>query len=236
MISTRALAAGLFAGMAAVLAWTALAIDLRALIVNAPPGHLGEVLYGYFRFFTIDTNTFGAALMSLTAWRSFRVGPQIPASWYRAQVVYLIVTGATYELLLRRLWSPHGWQFATDMVFHDVEPTLAVLFWVFAAPKDLHWRGLSWLLLYPLAYFAATLLGGALGAGYPYDFLDVTLLGYPTVVAIAFVFLAVFLVLGTLLTAAGRVLTTRGGEEAFGPAYGERNARVQETRHVASGP
>ena len=113
-------------------------------------------------------------------------------------------------------------QFVPDMTFHDVQPVLTLLFWLVAAPKDLRWRDLPWLLAYPALYFAATLAAGAEGAGYPYDFLDAGRLGYPAVFAVGVGFLGAFYGLGVLVTAAARRLM--GGRSAARGLTGGRSA------------
>lgn len=197
------------AGVLAGIGWTALAVDFLRTLLHAVLLHesMPRVLFGYFRFFTILTNVFVAGLMSATAARAVRVRPLPRPSLFRAATVYAIVMGVTYEVLLRHLWSPKGVQFATDLAFHDLVPALTVLFWMIYAPKRLQWRDLPWLLAYPLGYFAVTLVDGALGAGYPYDFLDAGRLGYPSVIVIGVAFLAAFLLLGAVLTVAGRAIT-----------------------------
>ena len=95
--------------------------------------------------------------------------------------------------------------FDTDLTFHDIVPALMLVFWVVLAPK----RGLDrrfslLLLIYPALYFGGTLVAGALGESYPYSFLDVSKLGYPTVTIVGFVFLAIFYALGLATMTASR--------------------------------
>ena len=192
--------------------WTALAIELamslrRSGAYGIP---LPETLYLYLRYFTILTNIGTAALMSVSALRLARGAPLPPAGVYNAALAYLAVMCATYEGLLRRLWSPHGVQFVTDMTMHDVVPALTLLFWLgFATARCARWRDTLWLLAYPAAYLLATLAAGALGAGYPYDFLDPRLLGYGGVTVVAAVFLAAFAGLGLAATAVSRLRARR---------------------------
>ncbi len=188
--------------------WTALAIELamslaRSRVHGIP---LPETLYLYLRYFTILTNIGTAALMSVSALRFMRNAALPPAGIYNAALAYVAVMCATYEGLLRRLWSPHGIQFATDVTMHDVVPGLTLLFWLgFVLGRRARWRDTLWLLAYPAAYLAATLVAGALGAGYPYDFLDPGVLGTGGVTVVAGVFLVVFAGLGLATTAVSRL-------------------------------
>lgn len=204
-----------FASLVACLGWGALILDFTTSMSRSlAAGHeLVPAVLGYIRYFTIPTNGGLATLMTATAVSAWRGRPPLAAAWYHAALVYMAVTCLTYEALLRRLWSPRGVQFWTDLTFHDVQPALIALFWIFCAPKrDLRWRSIPWLLVYPAIYFGAVEIAGAFGAGYPYDFLDATKLGVPTVLAVAGAFLALFLVLGLFVTAVARLL--KGGPSA----------------------
>ena len=196
-----------FAALIALIGWTTLAIDGSRVLAHAlETGHpLPDALFRYFRYFTVLTNAGVAGLMTATALGIWRETAIPSAAVFRAALVYMAVTSAAYEVLLRRLWSPTGVQFWTDLAFHDVQPGLVLLFWLGMAPKaNLRWRDLPWLLAYPTAYFIVVLVAGAKGGGYPYFFLNPTRLGYAAVVEIAGAFLAVFLALGAIATAAAR--------------------------------
>ena len=205
----------------AALGWFALGSEFEHSVrASLGAGHgIAQALYLYFRFFTILTNLFVACLMSVTAWRGCRRAASPPAGPYAAALVYSTVTAVTYEALLRRLWSPQGLQFYTDMILHDIVPLLVLSFWVAWAPKRaLRWRDpLHWL-EFPAVYFAATLAAGASGGDYPYNFLDAGHLGYAPVFLNAAVFLACFYALGLCLTAAARLSTRREAAPAAGSA------------------
>ncbi len=211
------LALALAAAMA-LLGWSALATDFStALSHSLARGHglLYSVL-AYVRFFTVQSNCGLAVLMSATGLALLRHRRLPPAGVFRAALVYMAVTCITYELLLRGSWSPHGIQFLTDLTFHDLQPALTLLFWLAFAPKrELSWRGLPWLLVYPALYLAVTLAAGAFGAGYPYGFLNPGIFGYRGLAAIAVAFLVVFLALGSLATLVGR--SRRAGRAGVRP-------------------
>ena len=198
-----------FAGAIAAIGWTALAIDFGQLLLRfrAVGRSPFEAALAYLRYFTILTNGGVAVLMSVTAfaWLWPRLDPR--PGLFRAALVYMAVTGLTYEGLLRGLWSPTGLQFWTDLTFHDIQPALTLLFWASAAPKQgLRWTTLPWLLVYPAVYFVVTLTLGAVGAGYTYPFLDAARLGAPAVCVVGVVFMAAFLGLGAAITVAAPLL------------------------------
>ena len=73
----------------------------------------------------------------------------------------------------------------------------------------MRWRDPLVMLVYPAAYLAMTLVAGAYGEGYPYEFLSVTKIGLRNVLIVSLAFLFVFLALGLLVTA-GAKLRARG--------------------------
>lgn len=197
--------------VAMALAATACLVGLAALSVEARISFRHsfakgrgwpEATFLYLRYFTITTNVALAALHGTTAWRLAR-GRRLPAGGiYDAALVYAAVTGITYELLLRSSWSPQGEEFVSDMMLHDVVPLLTLAIWWLAAPRTgVGWRDPLAMLAYPAAYLLITLIAGAYGEGYPYDFLSVSKIGLENVLFVSLAFLFVFLVLGFLVTA-----------------------------------
>ena len=216
MTRHRKLGAAL-ATLIAALGWIVLSIDCpKAILGSLVDGDsLIEAVYLYLRYFTILTNIGIAVLMTVTVARIRRGRSLPPSPIYAAALVYIIVVSVTYEALLRAEWSPVGIQFYTDMSLHDIIPALTVLFWFLFAPKaGLRWRDPAWFLIYPTLYFVATLAGGALGEGYPYNFFNAATLGYPTVLRTSVIFLAVFYALGLAAVAVARA-------RPFGEAQGK---------------
>lgn len=204
----------ILAATMALLGWGAVAIEcVISLHKSLAEGRgLAEALFLFLRYFTILTNIGIALLMTITAGRLSRGRPLPPASLYAAALVYIVIVSITYEAMLRRLWSPQGVQFYTDMTMHDVIPLLSLWFWIAFAPKaPLGWGDpLRWL-AFPAVYFAVTLGAGRLGASYPYGFLDPDKLGYTGVVVNGVAFLAAFFGLGLAIKAVAGVLS--GGKD-----------------------
>ena len=200
------------AGLACVLGFVALAMEARISFGHsfARGRGVAEATFLYLRYFTITTNIGLCWLHGTTAFRLAR-NRRLPAGGvYDAWLVYAAVTGATYELLLRSSWSPRGAEFASDLMLHDVVPLLTLAVWLLAAPRTgIGWRNPFAMLAYPAAYLAVTLVAGACGEGYPYDFLSVTKIGLGQVLLVSLAFLALFLVLGALATALTKRLATR---------------------------
>ncbi len=128
----------------------------------------------FFSFFTIQANLIAAAVWLWGAWRpaSIAARPLLRG----AAVTYLQITGIVYfvlsfdankdELLALTAW----W---VNALTHQVLPLAILVEWVFVAPhRAIPVRvSLAWL-LYPVAYFAYSMLRGFFNGWYPYPFLQ----------------------------------------------------------------
>lgn len=213
----------LFAAIAALLGWFALALQLLLsiqLTVANGQGALAGV-WTYFGYFTILTNVLVALALTADA-----RGPRGAVSRFftrpdvhTAIAMSIVIVAAIYNLMLRQLWQPHGWQIVADNILHVVMPALFLLYWWLAVPKaTLRWPQAIYWQSYPAAYFAYVLARGAVDHWYPYPFLDVTTLGYLRVLIDACVVLLVFIVVALLLIALGRWQTRRSSRIATQPA------------------
>lgn len=213
----------LFAGLIALLGWLALALQLllsiRLTMANGQ-GVLAGV-WTYVGFFTILTNVLAALALTAAAHGSrgafsrFFMRPDI----HTAIAMSIAIVAAIYNLLLRQLWQPQGWQIVADNTLHVVMPALFLLYWWLAVPKaTLRWPQVMLWQSYPAAYFAYVLIRGAVNHWYPYPFLNVGTLGYLHVLANACVVLLAFVVIGLLLVALGRWQVRHSSKIAALPA------------------
>jgi hypothetical protein len=169
-----------------------------------------EAVVRFFSFFTILTNllvTFGYCFPLLLP--ESRSGRWFAGASARgATLVYIVVVGAVYNLLLRQLYHPVGWAKVADVLVHDAAPIFYIIFWVaFAAKSGLRWMDAAHWLLYPLAYLAYTLARGAIVHFYPYPFVDVMALGYLRVLVNAAGLTVLFWVLGLIVVMIARITT-----------------------------
>jgi hypothetical protein len=204
------------------LGWFGLSVQLcfnvqDALVKNLPvAGHLID----YFSFFTIETNLLVALVLTICCTRpraaQFLTTPSVKS----ALVVYIIIVGVVYAVLLRNLWHPHGLQLLADVVLHDVIPFLYPFYWLAFLPKgSLRWSDPSWWLVYPVLYFLYSMLRGAAYGIYLYPFFDVAQLGFARVSMNAFALLAFFFGLGVILTAIDHALASgESGRSGLGSA------------------
>ena len=169
-----------------MLGWAGLSIQMYLIFHSR--WTLGASLLGglmsFFSYFTVITNTLVATVLTcqLTS-RESAARRWFLQPWVSSGIaVSIAVVSLAYNVLLRHLWDPEGWQWLADELMHDVMPLLFLAWWWMYVPKGtLRPRHMALWLLYPLLYFAYALLRGHVLAAYPYPFIDVDKLGYPQV-------------------------------------------------------
>jgi len=167
-----------YAGLGAAVAWFALILQFVLLMQNRKTS-AGEAIVRYFSYFTVLSNILVA--LCYTFFVAGIKGFFAKAGTQTAIVVYIVIVGLVYNTVLRFQWLPSGLARISDELFHSVTPVLFVLYWLLYVDKrSLQWRDIPAWLLFPLAYLGYTLLHGSLTAFYPYPFLDVGQLGYPS--------------------------------------------------------
>ena len=175
-----------FVAVAALAGWVGLAIQQYLIFYSrwASEASLLGGLVSFFSFFTVLTNTLVVVVLSYalvnrdSAAKRFFLAPVVSS----AIAVSIIVVSLAYNLLLRHLWSPQGFQFIADELLHDVMPVLFLIYWWRYVPKgQLRFRHIGAWVFYPLVYFGYVLLRGDLLGQYQYPFIDVLILGYPQV-------------------------------------------------------
>jgi hypothetical protein len=193
----------------ASMAWFGVGYQLYYNIAEALAQSLPmtEHLINFFSYFTIETNLVVAVVLTIFCAQPqaerFLPGPSLNA----ALVVYVIVVGVVYELLLRHLWHPQGLRLLADTLLHDAVPLFYSLFWLLLLPKGkLRWPDPVTWLIYPLLFFIYSMLRGAAFGIYPYPFIDASKLGFAVVLLNATVLLAVFFGLGAGVTALDHAL------------------------------
>lgn len=193
-----------FVAVAATLGWAGLSIQMYLIFHSR--WTLGASLIGglmsFFSYFTVLTNTLVATVLTCewtsreSAARRWFLQPWVSS----AIAVSISVVSLAYNLLLRHLWHPEGWQWLADELLHDIVPLLFLGYWWACVPKGTlrRWHIALWV-IYPLLYFAYALWRGHLLAVYPYPFIDVDKLGYPQVFINAGGLLAGFVVIALLV-------------------------------------
>lgn len=203
-----------FVAIAAFLGWAGLSIQLYLIFYSrwTLAASLTGGLVSFFSYFTVLSNTLVATVLTCeTTSRESAARRWFLQPWVSSGVaVSIAVVGLAYSLLLRHLWHPQGWQWLADELLHDVMPLLFLGYWWCCVPKGtLRVGHIALWVIYPLVYFAYSLLRGHLLAVYPYPFIDVERLGYPQVFINAGGLLAGFVVIALLLIALDRWCAAR---------------------------
>lgn len=192
-----------------VVAWFAVALQLYLMLLNTK-NPIGETLLRFFSYYTILTNVlvavYGTLLLVKPSGRAglFLIRPGTAT----AVAVYITIVGLVYNLVLRRLWSPEGWQWLVDELLHVGVPLLFILYWLVAIPKStLYWKRIPGWLIYPAVYAICIFLRGAQSGFYPYPFIDVTVLGYPRALLNSLVLTGGFLLVSAAFVGLGRWLS-----------------------------
>lgn len=203
-----------FVAMAALAGWVGLAIQQYLIFYSrwSTGASLLGGLINFFSFFTVLTNTLVVVVLSYalvkrdSAAKRFFLAPGISSGI----AVSIVVVSLAYNLLLRHLWQPEGFQFVADELLHDVMPALFFIFWWRCVPKgSLRFKHIGAWVIYPLVYFAYVLLRGHLLGQYQYPFIDVDALGYPQVFVNAGGILAGFIVIALTVLGLDNVLKKR---------------------------
>lgn len=190
----------------AVLGWFALIAQFY-LNITTSTFPVSETITRYFSYFTIDTNLIVAVCSSLVL-----LAPGSAAGKFfsrqttqAAIVLYIVVVGVVYNIILRSIWDPQGLQKIVDELLHLIVPILFLLYWLICVPKnELKWKhAFNWM-IYPSIYGAFALLRGNISGFYPYPFIDKTILGFNKTMINTIGFVFVFLLSGLFFIAIGK--------------------------------
>lgn len=146
-----------------------------------------------------------SVLVALTSWAlAARPTRGVSVRFKVARLAALVgstVTGLVYLVVLRPIVDLDGWWAVADTLLHYVVPLLVVVGWLVYGPRRrVDGRSVLLVMAWPVAFFAWTLLHGAVTGFHPYPFVDVDARGLGTVLGNA------ALVLVLLLAAAATTL------------------------------
>jgi hypothetical protein len=194
----------------ALLGWFAVALQLYLIIVNNSFSAT-EALARFFTFFTILTNMLVALCLTILFIRPGN-GFFARSGTQAAIAAYITVVGVVYNIILRALWAPQGWQLIVNELLHSVMPVYFIIYWLVFSPKTgLQWKNILAWLVFPLAYLVLIMIRGALSGWYPYPFVDVATLGYAKVMVNSAGMMVFFLLVSALFLAAGSAMGKRRG-------------------------
>jgi hypothetical protein len=172
------------AGAIAIIATTAIITQLglnlaRAAEQGKPLWMVPIDLYGYF---TIWSNTLVAIITARYA-RGDDENGLFGRPWLlAATVVYIVVVGLIYNLLLAGYNPQTGLRKVIDLTFHTIIPIAYPLWWLTQVPRGrIGWNALPPALVFPIAYSFVAMGKGAITGKYAYFFIDVGKYGVPQV-------------------------------------------------------
>ena len=223
----------------ALVAAVGLAIKFGGAATTADP-HFPTVLgrvANELCYFTIQSNLIVVAVCVALAWRPERL-QWIAGAPRLIALVCITVTGIVYYALLASDEHFVGIAKVGDVLAHTVSPVLYVGTWLLLGPRgQLQRRHISQMLAFPMLWIALTMVRGAIIHVYPYDFVDVGVNGYFSVIvtivgltaaAAALAAAAVWFDLSRSLDRAVRPLpaTLRGGQHLVGGGLQVGDERV----------
>ena len=133
----------------------------------------------YFSYFSIQGTMIAAVMLAYTGWLSWSgtlEKKQVTIARISA-TTYSIVTALVYNLLLRNVPGEPGyvWPVWPNEVLHVWAPILLVLDWLFAPGRaSIRLRASLWVLIYPVAWVAFSIIRGLATGWWPYPFLNPT--------------------------------------------------------------
>jgi hypothetical protein len=194
-----------WAGAIALCGWSGLILQV---VLAAERAHgLTPALWRLSIFFTILSNLVTAIVFTGIALGSLRLRhPLLLAGLAMA----MGLTGAVFELMLRRIVHPTGWRLVTNALLHDAMPLLTVGAWLFLAEKGRLRARDPWLIaIFPILYLGYALMRGATGGFYPYPFIDPGKIGWAGVAGYVLAISAAFLLFGHLMVVLDRRLARK---------------------------
>jgi len=156
----------------AFVTWFALILQLAIL---------KDTVANFFSYFTILSNLLVASTLTISVFgATTRLGRMLSQQTSKSAIaLYILIVGLVYNLVLRGIWAPKGWQLVADNLLHVIVPIAYVIYWIIFTPKNsLTWKnGIVWS-YFPLLYLIYSLIRGHFVGWYPYPFLDVAKFGY----------------------------------------------------------
>lgn len=115
-------------------------------------------------------------------------------------LIAIIITGIVYNTVLRQLSHPEGLALVENNMMHVIAPILATVGWLIFGPRiQFKWAKLGWCAVIGLAWILVTFIRGAITHWYPYPFLNVDSLGYPSAIIACAVILLIAVGLGAAI-------------------------------------
>lgn len=157
---------------------TALAGDFNYSLGSNP-----LAIANFFSYFTVASAVLAVAVLVIGAVYGLRDQPD--PLWLDMvrllATVWVIVSGIVFAVILFEgslrgvpVWAP--W---SSQLLHFWIPLYALGDWLIAPARDVPWRTVGYVLIFPLVWVVFTMIRGSLVHWYPYFFLDPMLVQFP---------------------------------------------------------
>jgi hypothetical protein len=166
----------------------------------------------YFAYLTIQSSLIAAVVLTVAAVRELQGKADTKALTLArlSTASYAIIVGVVYNALLRGTVVQPGdpdygyvWPVAPNEIVHVWGPIFILLDFVLTLNvTKINFKQIFWVLLYPLAWLAFTVIRGIITDWWPYNFLNPNLGGGATGVAIFVVEIMAFLLISASLSLA----------------------------------
>jgi hypothetical protein len=187
-------------------------IVLQFILMFNKSGDFSATIVKYFSYFTLLSNFIIALFFNIqvffqkTKINNFFNHP----STITAITIYIIIVAIVYNIILRKNWSPTGFDRLADELLHLVIPIYFVLYWFLYTDKSkifwihiIHWQ------IFPIFYLLYTFIRGKIVGFYPYLFVNVNKIGIEQVVINSIFLVIFFIFVSTFIVFISKILAGR---------------------------
>lgn len=163
-----------------LLGWFSL-VGQFALMIQNRQVDVVETIVRFFSFFTILTNLLVALYFTsrIPIFNKISFQKIFNKGALTALTTFIVVVGLVYQIILRNTWEPKGFQLIIDELLHSVIPLFVLIYWLlFADIADLKFQNSKNWLWFPALYFVYVIIRGHFSNFYPYQFINISEIGY----------------------------------------------------------
>lgn len=175
----------------------------------------------FFSYFTVQSAIIAVTVLVIGA--VFALRNQQDPLWLdmtrMLATVWVIVSGIVFAFILVEgslrgvpVWAP--W---SSQLLHFWIPAYALIDWLIAPGRDIPWKSVGLIMIFPLLWIGYTMARGALVYWYPYFFLDPALVAFPVEFVLYLLsIVAIFTAVAALVMAISRLPRFEHLRERFG--------------------
>ena len=160
-----------------ILGWFAVIAQFILMLKNRET-NIPETVLRFFSFFTILTNILVALFFTAKSFNLYNLKIFYKKGSLIAITTFILVVGLVYQIILRSIWTPKGFQMIINELLHSVIPALVLIYFLtFSVKEKLKFKDLRIWLIYPLFYLIFVFIRGKISHFFPYSFLDFIQIG-----------------------------------------------------------